>query len=222
MCGAPYDYFNLNDLERLDMSRYKMVVFLNSFRISNSIRKAIDEKLSGRMKVWIHAPNIASGEVLKQEGIEKLIDMKLEKVDGSVEQPILFEGKEFGFSHPMSPMYKVADDAAETLATYVKDGGAAVVQKGEHVYIGAGNVPKELWRALAERAGVHVYTAEDGALYADRRMVAFQPHTGGLKSIRLPEGNEMEELFEGIHCWVEGNELRFEAEANHVYLFLKK
>lgn len=221
MCGAPYDYFNLNDLKRLDVSQYKMFVFLNSFRISDDVRRAIDEKLPGRMKVWIHAPNIASGEKLSQAAVEELIGMQLQQMEADSPLKIHFAGQEFGFTHPMKPMFRVTDADAESLACY-QVGGVAVAQKGDQVYIGAGNVPRELWRELAKRAGVNIYTEEDGALYADSRMVAFQPHTAGKKIVKLPAGKPMEELFEGIPCEIVGAELHFEAEADHMYLFLEK
>ncbi|MDD6799956.1 MAG: hypothetical protein PUE85_06040 [Firmicutes bacterium] len=188
-CGAPYDYFNLKDLPRVNRKQYKMFVFLNALDISEEVKQYIQNELADSTKVWLYAPNLFSG------GTEQVCDIKLcPKNDPNAK--VNYRGKIFGFTEPTAPMYSVNDSSAEVLASYT-DGTVACARKGKQVYLATGNVPPELWRELARQSGVHIYTDKPGALYADSRFIARQTVHETEIELHLPFDCVLEELFDG-------------------------
>jgi hypothetical protein len=61
--GFSFDTVHLQDLERINPSRYKVVFFANTFVIGDDARRLIDERLKrdGRHLVWIYAPGYSNG-----------------------------------------------------------------------------------------------------------------------------------------------------------------
>jgi hypothetical protein len=57
--GIPYDMILTDDLDKVNISKYKLVWFLNNYYVSDSQRKMIDKvKGNGRTLVWCYAPGI--------------------------------------------------------------------------------------------------------------------------------------------------------------------
>lgn len=211
-CGAPYDYFNLKDIADIDLSQYKMCVFLNAVEISETVKEIIQTKLEDKTKVWIYAPNWATG------GMDEVCSIKLREVD-MPEGKVQYGNDLFGFSNPTSPMFAVDDSDAEILAYYT-DGTPACARKGGDVYISTGNVPSNLWRDLARKAGVHIYADTQGALYADSRFVARQTVWEKDITIHMPFDCVVEEVFSGEIYRTENRQLRYHEENGAVRLFI--
>ncbi len=211
-CGAPYDHFNLKDITKIDLSRYKMCVFLNAVEMSNEVKAIIQEKLKDVTKVWLYAPNWATG------GSAEVCSIQLRETDNP-EGKVQYGEHIFGFSDPTSPMYAVDDADAEILAHYT-DGTPACARKNKDVYIPVGNIPSDLWRDLARAAGVHIYTDTPGAFYADSRFIARQSMWENDFTIHMPFDCVLEELFDGGIYRTEGKELRYHAENGATKLFI--
>ncbi len=45
--GAPYDLYSLNDLERIKLDQYKLLVFLDVFYLSDTQRDYINGQVKG-------------------------------------------------------------------------------------------------------------------------------------------------------------------------------
>ena len=211
-CGAPYDLFNLNDVTRIDLGRYKMLVFLNAIEMSEEVKKTIAQKAKDITKVWLYAPNKATG------GIAEVCPIGLQELDTAAEK-VQYGERIFGFGDPIAPMYAVNDEDAEILARYT-NGLPACARKGKDVYIAVGNVPSELWRDLAREAGVHIYADTPGALYADSRLVARQTVWETDITIHMPFDCVVEEMFDGGIYKTENRDLKYTAERGKTKLFL--
>ena len=63
--GAPYDCILTDDLDLLDTKRYKLVIFLNAYHLSNAQRRLIRRKLLSRDRtiLWCYAPGYFNGSV---------------------------------------------------------------------------------------------------------------------------------------------------------------
>lgn len=195
-CGAPYDYYNLGDITKLDTERYKMYVFLNALEITDEVKTFIRERLGGKLKVWIYAPNLYSG------GIEEITGIKPVEVKDALLR-LDYKGIKFGFTAPTQPLF--APD---------------ITRVGDNVLIPCGNVPALLWRDLAESAGVHLYCKVGGAFYADSRFVARQTVNETDIEIKMPRDCRFEELFEGGIYETKDKILRYTAAAGTTRLFM--
>ena len=87
MCGFPWsvrdelaktgfaaDYYSFNDLEKIDLSRYRVVVFPGLFVVTPEKERVLRERIcrDGRTVVWYFAPGISDGKTLDAGRVEKL------------------------------------------------------------------------------------------------------------------------------------------------------
>ncbi|HEX2999905.1 MAG TPA: hypothetical protein VHR86_06690, partial [Armatimonadota bacterium] len=153
------------------------------------------------------------------QNIENMVGLKLKQLQTDCEETLCYQGLRFGFGKTVTPMYEVVDEQAEILGTYAGNGKTAIAQRGDNVYIAAGNVPYPLWQGLAKRAGVHIYCEKGGALYTDSRFVARQTVHETACEIHMPFDAEMEEMFDGGRYRTSHGVLRYNAEAGSTKLF---
>ena len=217
-CGAPIDTFNLSDLSSLDVSGYRLLVFLYAPVISPEVRATI-EKFQGT-KMFLHLPDVASGESLDWEAVGRICSMKLEPEREA--QKGSYCGKSFGFHVDVTPLYQVTDSAASPMA-YFENGDVAVAKKGQVIYSAVGNLPSSLWGTSAQSAGVHRYTERDIALYADARIVACQFPGEGTDQLYVQNGDgAYTELFSGETFYAQNGVLKFHHRHEQTMMFFKK
>lgn len=153
--GAPYDIFNFSDLDhpKLDLERYKLFIFLNTFKIDAQKRAFIQNKLkaSGRTLLWIYAPNYIQEKGHSIKGISTVTEMNV-NLRTSEEGEVLVKKEGFFSKLPadtrysfskvkitassnystvndisakkISPLFEINDPAAEVLGIF-SDGKAA-------------------------------------------------------------------------------------------------
>lgn len=218
--GAPYDYYHIDDMKNIDLSKYKLCIFPNAMAISDGHAEYIRTHLANTCKVWIYAPGYAS-EAFDTERMNRLIGMTTERFTAYESMPVTVDGKSFGFSAAVSPMFRVTDGEAEVIGRYANGTPAAAV-KGKNTYFAVPMVPASVLRKAAEDAGVHMYTeTSGGALSVSTQMIAFQTTEAEDITLTLPEDGVYEELFHGgIYETVSGK-LSYRAEGGEVRLFMK-
>ncbi|MBQ5984587.1 MAG: hypothetical protein IJL56_06405 [Bacteroidales bacterium] len=71
MTGAPYDCCSFSDLERMDLSRYKVILLPQLFFIDGPRAKILREKVcrDGRTLLFAYAPGICDGKTLDPERV---------------------------------------------------------------------------------------------------------------------------------------------------------
>ena len=72
LIGAPYDCCSFSDLERLDLSRYKVILLPQLFLIDEARAKLLREKVcvDGRTVLFAYAPGITDGKTLDQQRVQ--------------------------------------------------------------------------------------------------------------------------------------------------------
>lgn len=217
-CGAPFDYYNLSDLEKIDLSQYKMLVFLYAPKLSEKAKETL-KKHSDKLKVFIHIPDVASGEKLDFSAVEKLCGIKLlEKVKY---ENVKFSEESFGFHTTVSPIFKIVDDEAVSFA-YYESGDVAGAIKDNVAYISQSDIPSSLWRFLSEKAGVHQYTDKEVPVYADSRFIACQFPEEKTDIIKLKEDGEYLEAFSGKRYKTKDKKLEFNHYSYQMMMFIKE
>lgn len=216
-CGAPFDCFNLSDICNIDLSKYKLFVFLYAPKISDDVRCAI-EKIKGH-KVFIHLPDVASKDGLDYSAAGKICNMKLEAEQKGTKA--VYNGQKFGFHVDVEPIFKIADKDAKTLAKY-ENGDICAAQKENTIYCAVGDIPTSFWRKILKTADVDIYTEKDVALYADSRMIAcqFPENTTDILNVKS-HGKKYTELFTGKEHVSENGIIQFEHTDYQMMLFLK-
>ena len=174
--GAPLGFYLLSDVCSGKVEHAKMYLVLNAFAPTEVQRRALKELIrKGKMVVWFYAPGYIRNNSASAEHITDLTGIRVAEKE-EIPSGIAYTGaaimarragvsldrrEEFGVREPYSPGFVVQDASAHTLATFLATGEVAVaikrVERGWSVYFGTLRAGVYLLRALAEKAGVHLY-----------------------------------------------------------------
>lgn len=171
--GAPYDLYTACDIESIDYSKYKFIIFADSFKITESQRRVI-EKLQSEKKalLFIYGADCVdeNGEI-NLEKSNDLLDMKL-CVNPSEEQEIFTDTQSFScFSQSFSCFAIDEDPKITVVARYKNSSKTAIGYTKNEVgtitaFSGLGNLDGYILREFARLSGVHLYGNDDNnALY---------------------------------------------------------
>ena len=233
-CGAPFDFFNLNDLPLLDKNKYKLYVFLNALNPSKEIQNCIKNDLADKYKFFVGAPGYASGENLDEENIFNLTGIKTRAFATDKLEPVYYNGKELGYKNgnyiytrkyvsknePISPLFEIIDDDAETLAKY-NNGKTAYAYKDKTFYCTVGNIPFEMFRDAAEKAGVHLYFKEGHGLAVTSSFIAVNTIGSEECTVTMPDDCRLIDLYEeGKRYRTEDKKFTYTAPEHTSKLFL--
>lgn len=72
--GAPFEMYSLTDLAKVDLSRFRLVLFPNLFVVDDSRLRLLREKVccDNRTVVWVYAPGIIRNGSYDEANVEKL------------------------------------------------------------------------------------------------------------------------------------------------------
>jgi hypothetical protein len=77
--GAPHDSILVDDLGRLDLKRYKLVIFPNCFQLTDAQRERIRRQVLSRDRtvLWCYAPGLFNGAATSIEAMRELTGLRL-------------------------------------------------------------------------------------------------------------------------------------------------
>jgi hypothetical protein len=212
--GTPFDTYLLNDFLEGRTKTYKLLIFLNPFRLDAARRRALAARLErgGSTALWIYAPGY-----LKDDGspahMEELTGIHF----GLGEQPWgplvhitdfthpittgLAQDLVWGTNSKLAPLFHVDDPTARILGQVVYSQGdckpgLAVKKVGDwtSVYSAAPNLPAPVLRGVARFAGAHIYNDAGDVLYATPELLGVHTIAGGRRTFKLRR--PVEEIFD--------------------------
>lgn len=207
--GAPYDLYYLSDLASIDLSKYKMIVFLGCYGVNPEIRRAMAAraKKNAKVLVWGWGSGIEDGInamgapcIRDLTGITMRVASKpnpMEVKVTNIKSPFCFgitNGLTFGnnTSEPlyMSPVISVTDAGADALGILNGSGETVFASKSftgwTSLYVGGNVIPSALLRNAARVAGVNIFDSNDDTLYACKSWLVISSATAGNRIVNLP------------------------------------
>jgi beta-galactosidase len=197
--GTPFDFFLQDDLASLDLSQYRMLVFLNPFVLSKRQRQTIRERgmAGGRLLVWLCAPGLI-GDRLAAENTSSLLGMSFGMEPSHPKAKVALSLPEGSSSYEgagVAPFLYVAAGADDVWGR-TPEGRAVVAEKrvGEsrNLFVSLPPLPWKTLQQFAKRAGVHIYAEGGGAVYANESYLAIT--ASGKQKIRLPQKAALKEV----------------------------
>lgn len=213
--GVVFDAIYLSDLNKADLSKYKVVIFNNTFILDQNQRKYISEKVmkEGRDIIWFYAPGYSDDKKLDVKLMSDLTGISLIEADVSTLPVIQTTGlpvKSFTFDirkkslksestfeccdddSPYAPLFAVNDTNAETLGIYVSDKKPAIVRKKlpfcTSYYIALPAYESGLMKGILQLSQAHKYTSDGDIVYSGNGLLSFHSKNGGLKRVSLSNG----------------------------------
>ncbi len=217
--GAPHDSILVDDLQRADMARYKLVMFLNCFHLNDAQRELIRRKVlsASRTVLWCYAPGYFNGKSRSAEAMRELTGMRIvmpadpQRVrarmglrPGShwITDEFLRSGSgPIGHEHVWAQAAAVEDPTATALGVRQGTQEVALALKAmgswTSVYTLNPVLPAAFLRALARHAAVQVYNDRDDTLYASRGYLTINADGAGPRTICFPRPVHVSDPFTG-------------------------
>ncbi len=213
LCGAPIDIYRFKDLEEIDLSQYKLIVFINNFLIENKEWSQIKAKITPQTTMtWFYAPGILNPE-FNLDNVKKITGFEIAECENRNMRPeIIPTGNElFGKCSNIKfqdenkleiPFVKLKEGSDITVLGHYPDGGIAAASRRDEeqrlqVYFSLPLLRTEHFRVLAEQAGCHFYAPENCTVYADNRLIGIFPKVKLNSTLKLKYPTDLVDVIGG-------------------------
>jgi beta-galactosidase len=207
-CGAPYDCVLIDDLDRLDMAPYRLVIFLNAWFVPHARRNLIRRTVlnDNRTVLWCYAPGYFDEEGPTEESMQRLTGIRIR---ASIQDTFVTPNIAIApSSHPLSrllartklttigpdarccKLFHVDDASATPLGHLPGSDSITLAAKRldgwNSVYSITPDLPPAFYRELARFAGVPIVNEHDDALYLSRSYLTVHASSAGPRTLTLP------------------------------------
>ena len=199
--GAAIDILHLGDLERAEWDRYKAVVFVNCFLLTDAQKRVLRRKVArnGRHLVWIMAPGYTDGARLDAGMIRDVTSMNIARhMLNQPPQAILrvpgLTGR-LQVAKSFSPFFVVDDRSAEGLGALESSGETVLARKalGTHTSWFSSLPPLSdgLLGHIFKEAGAHIYVPPGDVIHAGGGILCIHTAEGGERDLVLKNGKRL-------------------------------
>jgi hypothetical protein len=208
--GTPADYILYDDIEK-NIGKYKMWLFLNTFRYTKKFASVIRElHQTDSTLVWLYAPGFIDKDKFSTASMENLTRIKfdvinkpspamisLNKSNGKLFESLNF--KQFGVACKLNPLFCVNDPESKTLGRYVGNKLPAFTVKrtgkAKSYFIGTCSVPHEVLKWIAQRANIHIYLNSSDNFFEGAGIITVHANQSGQKTVKLKKKMDAVDIF---------------------------
>jgi hypothetical protein len=198
--GAAVDHIYLFDIDKVDMQRYRAVVFTNVYHMTSAQRALVASRVAGggRHLIWNYLPGYCDGSRLSLDFASELSGIRLRQCASGPKPRVSLSApvaSTYGNDAEVVPMACIDDPAVEVLGRLDGSGEAVVgrTKRATHTSVLA-TLPlrgANVFRGLFSEAGCHIYAKGDDPLFATAQLVMLHTASGGPRSVRLRNGKEV-------------------------------
>lgn len=210
--GVVFDPIHIDDLPRVDLSQYRVVVFGNTYLLSDRERTFIRERVAraGRHLVWFHAPGYVRYAASRRrahaqqdrDAVERLVQIDLEPVHLDQAPTVSVEagaGPALRYTlgdEPVRPLFAVADDDAAAIGRFVETGQVAVARRRhpDHTawFVSVPNQGAQPMAHILHQSGAHRYNTLGDLFYGGSGVLVMHTLEGGTRPVTLRNGTTVE------------------------------
>jgi len=195
--GVVADHVYLFDIDKVDLARYRAIVFANTYCMSAARRAFVRERVAGagRHLIWNYLPGYTDGARLDLSFVQELTGMRLAPATLAGKAAVAFSGQPawtYAVADTLEPGAVIEDADAEPMGRLVEGGRIVAARKrlAGHTSVHA-VIPLRgpaLYRQLMRDAGCHVYCESNDPVYVSSGLLMLHTGSGGRRAIRLKSG----------------------------------
>ncbi|HTE33062.1 MAG TPA: hypothetical protein VK666_21915 [Chryseolinea sp.] len=201
--GVVHDVIHIDDLDRVNLSPYRAIVFMNAYLLTPDQKKMIREKIAkgNRHLIWMYSAGYSDGKNLSVLNLNETTGITIQEIHPTSPLTITVDStivKNYTFSvfnAKVTPMFIVNDAKTQTLGliTGTKQVGFAKKKLKESTawFISLPPDNPKLWQYIFKDAGAHVYNESEDIIYGGNGTLTVHTKEGGSKTIRLRNGKNI-------------------------------
>ena len=210
--GAVYDTVLIDDLSRVELDRYRVIIFANIYRLSPAHVPTVKALMKEKTTVFLYASGYSNDSSLSEENVTAVTGFSVERcrpsatvtfserIGGSFTNP-------FGAPVPSFCITGALTSDFEPIAFYGEDDGKrrtypdapekeapdsygkiAAARSGKAWHLIAPCPTPRLLRHIFKEAGVHIYTECGEPLMANDSLLLLHTLSGGARTLHLLSG----------------------------------
>ena len=238
--GAPYDLYRMNDLETLDLTPYKLILFLNPFRVQSGQWKRISARFPENVTLlWNYAPGMILDDVCKAENIGIFTGFEVAERANNPYLPLKTAGALQGTSDlvwaphiaddvcPVAdncPVFEITGPAAVKPLAFYENGGIAAGEmtreKQRIIYTAVPLFKTEHLRKLMEQSQCKCLAPVNTLVYGDSRFIAVFAWAECHFMFSLPPAKWREAV--SGNCREGGSRINVKLKANEIKLWIRE
>ena len=202
--GALHDVIYLDDLDKVNIDQYKIIVFINTWVLNDAQKKLIKEKLatSNRSLVWLYAPGFCNEKELNKKFIEEVTGFSIRQIKTPATTVLITDSNVARnnrftiWNNMVEPLFVVDKDANAVSYGHIEKtdaSGFAVKKMKDHIswFLSLPVADKEVWRFLFKQSNIHIYEAAGDVLYGGNGILSIHTLQGGKRQIELKNGKRI-------------------------------
>ena len=175
------------------MKKYKAVLFMNVFKLSEKQRDFIKTKVArdGRTLIWNYLPGYTDGKSVSFKFVNDVTQFETIPFISKEIPVVQIENttNEYKFEGAINPMVVISDPKAEILARLKNSGQPIVARKTFNNFRSVfSSLPlhnTDFFRKLFKEAGCHIYNQDNDFTYANSGLLMIHTKEGVTKTINL-------------------------------------
>jgi len=201
--GVAADYIHLDDLHLVNLKQYKVIVFNNTFRITDEQRTFIGNYVAkdGRHLIWFYAPGYSDGRIHSLENMVATTGIKLGILPPGGEAGVSIGNDAFHYQYSfgaqaVSPLFFVSDKEVTPMGVYSQNGAVAIARKelpeSKAWFVGLPDQSGGVMKYVLKQTPAHIYGTDKEVFYVGNGMVIMHTGKQGLHRITLKNGKVSE------------------------------
>ncbi|MFN0173369.1 MAG: hypothetical protein ACKVU0_01885 [Saprospiraceae bacterium] len=196
--GVALDHIYLFDLQRVELKKYKAIVFMNAWVLTQKQRQFIRDSVAqnGRTMIWNYGAGYSDGVHKGQALMEQLTGISLQVVKMK-QNPVWIMGLDtIENPEPLDPFLLVSDSETEPLALLKENAGVAIARKNfpshSMVYPAVPLHQSIVFQELLQKSGCKVLNNTPDATFSSADFIVLHTGTGGKRVLHLKNGEALE------------------------------
>ncbi|MCC6402681.1 MAG: beta-galactosidase [Fimbriimonadaceae bacterium] len=241
--GLSVGFYLLSDLgHREQFPDSKLYVFVNAWDIRREVRTAIKGRLQrdGKTLFWLYSAGLFEGGRESLERVREVtgIALRPQPFNYGLGTTLLNQRDPRSAALPadklasdgkLEPSYFAIPEGGQVLGEYTQTGLPSFVvdeftgdagKRWTSVFLGEPVVGPAFFRALADQAGIHIWSFHDDVVHVRPPFLCVHCAEAGDRTIALPEKNAAYSLTSGAWVNTDGNRLTFHSLAGQSHMFL--